>query len=88
VKAAATLCANIRRVRLGLGWSQEATAEKAGLAVRHLQDIEGGRRPGIRLATIERLAKAFRVEVWELFQPGRYPESKRQRGKSALKIKR
>lgn len=88
MKAAAALCTNIRRVRLGLGWSQEATAERAGLAVRHFQDIEGGRRPGIRLATIERLAKVFRVEVWELLQPGRYPESERQRGKTALKIKR
>jgi DNA-binding Xre family transcriptional regulator len=63
-------------------------AEKAGLSTRHFQDIEGGRRPGIRLATIERLAKAMRVQVWELLQPERFPESKRQRGKSGHKIKR
>ena len=86
MKAAATLCINIRRVRLGHGWSQEATAEKTGLSARHLQDIEGGRRPGIRLATIERLAKVFGVQVWQLLQPGRFPEAKRQRGKSGHKI--
>jgi len=88
VKTAVTLCANIRRVRLGHGWSQEATAERAGVSTRHLQNIEGGRRPGIRLATIERLAKALRVQVWQLLQPGRFPEAKRQRGKSGHKIKR
>lgn len=88
MKAAEALCTNIRRVRLGHGWSQEAIAEKAGLSVRHFQDIEAGRRPGIRVATIERIAKVLRVQVSELFQPDRFPEPMNQRGKSGVPIKR
>ena len=63
-------------------------AERAGIAVRHFQDVEAGRRPGIRLVTIERIAKALRIQVWALFQPGRFPAPTRQRGKSGLRIKR
>jgi hypothetical protein len=58
------------------------------MSVRHFQDIEGGRRAGIRLATIERIAKVLNVEVWELLQTGRFPEPTRQRGKSARRVKR
>jgi transcriptional regulator with XRE-family HTH domain len=86
--AVAILCANIRRVRLARGWSQEASAEKAGISVRHFQDIEACRRAGVRLATVERIAKVLHVQVWELLQPGRYPEPQRQRGRSVGKIKR
>ena len=70
------------------GWSQEATAERAGLTPRHFQDIEAQRREGIRLATIERIAKVLRVQVWELLQLGRFPEPERQRGKSGRRVKR
>lgn len=85
---AAILCTNIRRARLARGWSQELTAEKAGLAVRHFQDIEAGRREGLRLATIARIAGALRVQLWQLLQPGRFPATRRQRGKSVGKITR
>ena len=88
MKAVQVLCANIRRVRLARGWSQEATAERAGLTPRHFQDIETQRREGIRLATIERIAKVLRVQVWELLQSGRFPEPERQRGKSGRWVKR
>ena len=64
------------------------TAEKAGLSTRHFQDIEAGRRAGIRLATIERIAKVFHIHVWELLQPGRFPEPERQRGRSTNRIDR
>ena len=36
------------------------TAEKAGLGTRHFQDIESGRRHGVRLETVERIAKVLR----------------------------
>ena len=78
----ATLCANIRRLRLARGWSQESTAEKAGSPPRHYQDVEAGRRPSIRSATIEKVAKALRVQVWELLQAGRFLEPERQRGRA------
>ncbi len=86
--AVATLCQNIRRVRLTRGWSQEATAERAGLSARHFQDLEAGRRPGLRLATIERIAKVLHVPVWQLLEPGRFPEPARQRGKSVGRVGR
>jgi transcriptional regulator with XRE-family HTH domain len=88
VSAITTLCANIRRLRLTRGWSQESTAEKAGLSTRHFQDIEAGRRAGLRLATIEKIAKVLHVQPWELLQPGKYPEPERQRGKSVGRIVR
>lgn len=86
--AVAILCANIRRVRLARGWSQEFTAEQAGMSPRHFQDLEAGRRPGLRLATIERIAKVLHVQVWQLLQPGRFPEPERQRGKTILSTRR
>jgi transcriptional regulator with XRE-family HTH domain len=76
------------RARLARGWSQESTAEKAGLSPRHFQDIEAGRREGLRLATIAKIAKVLHVHVWELLQPGRFPEAALQRGKSVRKISR
>jgi len=82
------LCANIRRLRLAHGLSQEAAAEKAGLGPRHFQDIEAGRREGIRLATVEKIAAVLEVEVWQLFKPDGFPEPTRQRGKTGPRIAR
>ena len=66
--------------RSARGWSQESTAERAGLAVRYFQDIEAGQREGLRLATIERVTKVFHVQVWQFLQPGRFPATQRQAG--------
>jgi transcriptional regulator with XRE-family HTH domain len=88
VKAQPTLRENIRRARLQCGLSQEAAAERAGLAAQHYQDIEAGRRTGLRLVTIEKIATAFDVEIWRLFKPDAIAESERQRGRSGPRIKR
>ena len=82
------LCENIRRARLRRGLTQEFTAEKAALSTRHFQDLETGRRPGMRVETIERIADVLRVEVWQLFKDGAFPEPEVQRGKSLRKIGR
>ena len=42
------------------------------------------RRPGIRLATIEKLATALGVEPWELLKPAQFPPPSNKRGKSAV----
>jgi transcriptional regulator with XRE-family HTH domain len=73
VKSVQALCANIRHARLARGWTQESMAEKVRVSPRHFQDIESQRREGIRLATIDRIAKALGVESWELLRPGRFP---------------
>ena len=88
MKASDILCENIRRIRLANGWSQELVAEKSGLGPRHFQDIEAGRREGLRLATVERIAEALGVLPWELLQSDRFPEPVRRRGKSGPKIER
>lgn len=88
MNAAAILCENIRRIRLANDWSQELVAEKAGLGARHFQDIEAGRRDGLRLATVEKIAAALGVLPWELLQESRFPEPVRRRGKSGPAIER
>ncbi len=88
MKAVEILCTNIRRARLARGLSQEAIAERSGLSPRHYQDVEAMRREGLRLSTIERIARALRVPVWRLLQAGSFPETKRLRGKTGSRIKR
>ena len=88
MNALATLRKNVRYLRLARGESQEAAAARADLMAKYFQDIEAGRRKGLRLATVERIAKALNVEVWEIFQPGRFPKPERLRGKTGARIKR
>jgi len=58
------------------------------LAAQHYQDIEAGRREGLRLITVEKIATAFDIEIWRLFREGEIPEPKRKRGKTGPRIKR
>jgi transcriptional regulator with XRE-family HTH domain len=88
VKSLPVLRENIRRARLLRGFSQEAAAEQAGLAAQHYQDIEAGRRQGLRLVTIEKIAAAFEVEIWRLFKKDELPVPERQRGRSGPRIVR
>ena len=60
---------NLKRLRKLQKYTQERIAEKAGLDFRHYQRIEGGKWPGLQLHTVESLAKALKVEVYELFMP-------------------
>jgi transcriptional regulator with XRE-family HTH domain len=55
-----------RRERSRLGWTQEATAEKAGLNIRHYQKIEDA-SVNVTLKTVDQLAEAFGVDVADLF---------------------
>ncbi len=60
------LLARVRELRETLGLSQEAFAERAGLKYKHYQAMEAGRKRDIRLSTLEKLAKACELELWEL----------------------
>ena len=72
------------RLELPLGYSDGSRRpELAGIPYRYLQDIEAQRRPGKRLAPIERVAKALGVEPWELLKPAQFPLILNKRGKSA-----
>ena len=60
------LARNVRRLRGNLKWTQEQAAEASGVAVRHFQKIEAG-DVNVTVATLVRVAKAFRVPVKALF---------------------
>ncbi|MDO8545446.1 MAG: helix-turn-helix transcriptional regulator [Opitutaceae bacterium] len=62
---------NLRELRRQRELTQEEAAERAGVTYRHYQEIEASARPGLQVATVERLAKAFGVETWELLNPRR-----------------
>jgi transcriptional regulator with XRE-family HTH domain len=58
--------ANLRRLRLESGLSQERLAHEADLHMSHVSKIERSEcEPGVR--TVSKLAKAFGVSASELF---------------------
>ena len=60
------LLVRIRELRKAKGLTQEAFAEKAGLAYKYYQHVEAGRRRDIRLSTLGKLAKALGLEPWQM----------------------
>ncbi len=49
--------------------TQEAFAERAGMSYKYYQAVEAGRKVELRFSTVERLAAAYGIEVWELLAP-------------------
>ena len=86
------LLARIRQLRETKGLTQEAFAEKAGLTYKYYQHVEAGRRRDIRLSTLEKLAKALNLELWELlnfdFTPPALAEEQAKYDKKAAKAPR
>jgi len=63
-----TLAKNLKAFRGRRNWSQADLAEKSGLSVVYLSDIERGNKWPY-LHTFVKLAGAFQVEVYELLMP-------------------
>jgi transcriptional regulator with XRE-family HTH domain len=82
------LCANLRNLRLCRGLTQEVLAEMAGVTYRHYQDIEAGRRPGLQVATVDRLATALGETAAHLLEAGRYAAPEAKRGRNPRRIAR
>ena len=61
----------MKQLRLRQGLTQQSLAERADLEYKYVQKIESGRWPGLQLRTVERLAHALGVEVWQLVEPPR-----------------
>ena len=59
----------LRQLRLSRDLTQEAFAEEARISYKYYQAIEAGRKADLRLSTLERLARAHGIEVWELLLP-------------------
>src|ERR1700677_4942763 len=67
--ASTKLLARIKALRKLHGLTQEAFAEKSGISYKYYQAIEAGRKRDLRLSTLERLAKAYGISLWQLFSP-------------------
>lgn len=61
------LALNLRRLREGLGWSQEALADRASLHRTYVGSVERGER-NISIDNIERLAHALGVSAASLLE--------------------
>jgi transcriptional regulator with XRE-family HTH domain len=59
---------NVRRLREANNLSQVALAVAAGLSPATVARIEAGQKP--RLETVEQLAGALKVDIWELLSAG------------------
>lgn len=65
---AVQLAKNVRRLRLERKWSQEKLADLADVNDKHIQDIEGKEPHNATILTLQKLAKAFEMEPWELLR--------------------
>lgn len=63
------LVRRLKELRKAHALTQEAFAERAGFGYKYYQAVEGGRKRELRLSTLERLAGAYGIEVWELLAP-------------------
>ncbi len=63
------LAQNLRTLRLSADLTQEQMAEIVGFEFKFYQKLEGGRKPQIKVETVERLGKPFGLEVWQLLAP-------------------
>ena len=64
----ATLARNIKEFRRRMNWSQADLAEKAGISIVYLSDIERSNKWPY-LDILVQLANALKVEVHELLKP-------------------
>lgn len=72
------LSRRLKELRGPSGLTQEQIAAKADLDYKFYQSIESGRQSMVRLFTIEKLCKAYDIELWEFFYTQR-PQTKLDR---------
>jgi transcriptional regulator with XRE-family HTH domain len=82
---------NVRRIRAGLGWSQERSCEAIGCSVQALRRIEGAKAV-VTLDLLADIAKGYRVDLSELFVapigPWQKPRAGRPRTKPQAPVRR
>jgi transcriptional regulator with XRE-family HTH domain len=59
----------LRTIRLRAGFTQEQMAEVVGFEFKFYQKLEGGRKPQVKVETVERLGKPFGLEAWQMLAP-------------------
>ena len=60
------LLVRLRDLRKQHDLTQEQFAEISGISYKYYQAVETGRKRDLRLSTLERLAKAYGIEVHQL----------------------
>ncbi|MDR1507302.1 MAG: helix-turn-helix domain-containing protein [Treponema sp.] len=60
--------ANVKQYRAFFRWSQSELAEKVGISINFLSDIETGKK-WASPTTIVKLAEVFRIDAYELLKP-------------------
>ena len=73
-----TFAKNIKNYRNALKYPQEKLAEKTGLSVQTIKDIEGCRR-WVSDSTLSKLAKALNVSEYQFFLPEEYYSDKKNK---------
>ena len=81
-KTLARLLERLRALRLVAGLTQEQFSERAGISYKYYQAVEAGRKRELRLSTLERLARAYELEVWELLAPAKLKASGSKRSRT------
>jgi len=66
------LATNVKTLRRHRNWTQADLAEKSGLSIVYLSDIERGNKWPY-LDTLVKLADVFKVDVYELVKPENVP---------------
>lgn len=56
----------IKKLRKKCGYTQEKLSELTNIDYKYIQRIEGKKPPAVRIDTIEKLAKAFKVKPSKL----------------------
>jgi transcriptional regulator with XRE-family HTH domain len=65
-ETAKRLIARVRELRKARNLTQEQFAERGGFDYKYYQHLEAGRRPNMTLPTLEKLARACGLELWDL----------------------
>lgn len=64
--AQSKLSKKLRSLRKRSGYTQERLSEITGLDYKYIQKIEGKKPPSIRIDTLEKLARAFKISCSKL----------------------
>lgn len=80
--ALSTFLKRLRELRKLHSLTQEQFSEIAGISYKYYQALEAGRKREVRLSTLERVAKVYGLEVYQLLSP-ELPKSRLRKRRSA-----
>jgi len=63
------LVARLKELRKIHKLTQEEFSERTGISYKYYQAVESGVKKDLRISTLERLAKAYGIDVWQLLAP-------------------